>query len=67
VAIAVLVAVGYVCVVTFVLALLRAAKRADEAAAGPDAVAVEDRRFASEEELQLTPEDFAFLDRLGRR
>jgi hypothetical protein len=67
VAIAVLVAVIYVCVLIVTLALLRAAKRADEAPGGAEAVAAEGRRFAREEEIQLTPEDAAFLERLGRR
>jgi hypothetical protein len=67
VAIAIVVAVLYVCVVTVVIALLRAAKRADEAPGGVEAVAVEEGRFAREEGLQLTPEDAAFLERLGRR
>jgi hypothetical protein len=62
------VAVGYVCVVAFVLALLRAAKRGDE----PPYVAAQEatggeRLFVREKELELTPEDAEFLERLGRR
>jgi hypothetical protein len=68
VAIAVVVAVVYVCVVTFAIAVLRAAKRADEAAERPRALAAGERRFEREEQpLELTPEDAAFLERLGRR
>jgi hypothetical protein len=66
-AIAVLVAVVYVCVVTFAIALCRASKRAEEA---PDAAldaSGGQRRFVREPELELTPEDAEFLDRLGRR
>jgi hypothetical protein len=66
VVIAVLVAVAYVCLVTFVLALLRAAKRGDEQSYPAEAAAGKPR-FAREEELELTPEDAAFLERLGRR
>jgi hypothetical protein len=66
-AVAILALVLYACVVIVVLALMRAAKRADEAPAARDAVALDDRRFQREDELQLTPEDAAFLERLGRR
>lgn len=66
VAIVIVVAVVYVCVVTIVLALLRAAKCGDEAPARPEAVAVRPR-FVHEEPLQLTPEDAELLERLGRR
>jgi hypothetical protein len=65
-AIAVLVAVGYVCVVAFVVALLRAAKRGDEESYAAEAAAARPR-FVRQEELELTPEDAAFLERLGRR
>jgi hypothetical protein len=65
--IAILVAVGYVCVVTFVLALLKAAKRGDKPLGAADAAAGGRRRFVREEELELTPEDAEFLEQLGRR
>jgi len=66
VVIAVLVAVGYACVVTFVLALLSAAKRGDEHSYALEAAAGKPR-FVPEEQLELTPEDAAFLEQLGRR
>ena len=68
VAIAVLVAIGYVCVLTFVLALLKAAKRGDEPPYGAaEAATGEERRFVREEEPELTPADAEFLQRLRHR
>lgn len=66
-AIAIMAAVAYVVVVTFVLALLRAAKAGDEMHEAPQAAAGEPRRFVRTEELQRMPEDAEFLQRLGRR
>ena len=65
--IAVLVAVGYVFVVTFVLALLRAAKRGDEHSYAAELAVGKEPRFVREEGLSLTPEDAEFLQRLGHR